>query len=64
MGHRLQPNPVAGPPLADTDPLPPISVEDLARTDAGEANERRPRPGLDPTLVNTEAITETDDLKR
>ena len=48
MGHRLQPNPVAGPALADTDPLPPITVEDLARTDAGEADERRPRPGLDP----------------
>ena len=31
MGHRLQPNPVAGPALADTDPLPPITVEDLAR---------------------------------
>ena len=48
MGHRLQPNPVAGPALADTDPLPPITVEDLARADAGEADERRPRPGLDP----------------
>ena len=64
MGHRLQPNPVAGPALADTDPLPPITVEDLARTDAGEADERRPRPGLDPPVVYVEAVTETDNLER
>ena len=55
MGHRLQPNPVASPALANTDPLPPITVEDLARTDAGEADERRPRPGLDPAVVNVES---------